>query len=1023
MRLVVLTLSLLFFPGVAFAAPAFAAIGAFLSSTAVVVAGVAISWGSIIFTAASMLYGQAQQRRQAKAAQAAASRQRADFNAGLRDKSVSGIATEFPYRTIYGEDKVGVNIAALFTTGDRDEFKHLICVFAQHECQSVDAIYINGKQVGTLDGNGYVTDGTFLAVSTQTHSSGFMGDVYVLPFTPSGPIAVVYEYLTDEGAIAHASAPFTVVGNTLTVQAGLPSVFPRSISYQYLVYTPRVQAKIHLGIPGDTVDATLNARIPSKWPSTSVLAGHAYIYLMLDLYQPEFQGSLPQIEVKVKGKKLYDPRDESTVWSQNNALVALDYLTGPLGGVAVADVPVAQFISAANDCDDSVSTGTWTGKRFTFNGSVTSDQSREDVLEKIAESMAGGIVATTWDIYAGKYRVPVMALTDADIVGEIAFSPGCPEGELFNTVKGIYMSAENGYVVTDYKPYKNTVYEEIDGQEYDTNIDLPFTNEQQRCTNLARIFMESNRNSFAMNGVFSLRTFKLKVGDRVTFTSLVFGQSGKVYRLTDRGFSPESFMRLGFKEDAESIYDLADATSADETPNSDLPNPFVIPSLTNLTVQSGTASLFKQADGSILSRAFLQWDQTTAQGVLEHGNIQVEYQEIGSTEWLRVTLDGDQVATYIAPLHDLNFYTFRIRASNPYVGAVSDWTYAPIHQVVGKTEPPENIIDLGINGSVLTWTPVAALDLAGYVFRFHYGNNLDWNSAVPLHTGLILASPFDLITRPGGVVTIMGKAIDTSGNESAATGNVFTDLGDPPIANVVDVFDLGAEGFPGEVIGGEVTSEGVEADATDSFYGTDNQSFYGLDADPFYLDTTYGQVQYISRDLSFENALPGSILTLILESEGTDLKIDYRLAGPDPFYGQDVDSFYGPDAESFYGSPGLWVPWPGQIVAEKESYQFRVTIGAGPIQGKLTSFVVTLDAPDLLEFLDDVLISASGTPVPYTKAFTAIRTVTPTLQANASGAETVETDKTIPLTPVVRAYNSSHVAVSGATADIILKGY
>lgn len=78
-------------------------------------------------------------------------------------------------------------------------------------------------------------------------------------------------------------------------------------------------------------------------------------------------------------------------------------------------------------------------------------------------------------------------------------------------------------------------------------------------------------------------------------------------------------------------------------------------------------------------------------------------------------------------------------------------------------------------------------------------------------------------------------------------------------------------------------------------------------------------------------------------------------------------------------------------------YEFRITIGAGAVRGQINTVAVVIDAPDIVEYLDDVPIAAAGTAIPYTSAFTAIKTITTTLQANASGAITLETDKTTPL--------------------------
>jgi hypothetical protein len=182
---------------------------------------------------------------------------------------------------------------------------------------------------------------------------------------------------------------------------------------------------------------------------------------------------------------------------------------------------------------------------------------------------------------------------------------------------------------------------------------------------------------------------------------------------------------------------------------------------------------------------------------------------------------------------------------------------------------------------------------------------------------------------------------------------------------------------------------------------------------------------YTTEEVSVTQVLAGSLMTLVADSEGVDLRIEYRQAGPGSFYGPDGASFYAEDDDaSFYGPPGGWMPWPGQIIAANDVYQFRVTLGAGAEQGALHQLAVTVDAPDMREVISDLPIAAGGTTLPYTKSFTVIKAVViGALQTHGSGAIRAEPDKAINLAPVVRAFNSAGVAVSGATADIVIEGY
>lgn len=1000
MRLVLLVLLLL--PSIAYAGE-------------VVIFGLVVSVFTIVqvvLLVGSYIYGAAQKRKARRKA-------RDEYNANLQDRSVTAVATEAPHVYVYGEARVGSNVVAILTSGARDEFKHLVCVHAAHECESFEEIYVQGKALGTLDADGFVTSGDYYSTRTDFSTEATFSGTIALAHTPiAGTVTAVDN--SDASQVQQVTV-VSVVGNVVTIDnpSGTVNVH---VSYQYTTALPRVRVKKHLGTPTDPVDAYLNGLLPTQWPATSVLRGFCYTVITLDLNQPEFQGGIPDIQVLLKGKKLYDPRTGLTVWSSNPALAIYDYLVSEICGVPTADIPTAELITAANVCDEVDAANPAGGVRYTFNGTVTSDQDQKPVLEKMEEAMAGIIVPTTWEISAGKYVAPVMALYQEDIVGAHGSTPGAADADIYNGVRGQFISSENNYVATDFAPFQNATYVTTDDRELWHNNDFPFTDSVQRVHNLCRIMTEDQRNGFTLKAVFSQKAWALRVGQRVTFTSAFYGQAAKIYRVTDKKFSPDSMVDLVLKEDSPDIWDFADAVTADSTPNSNLQNPFDIDPLTSLTCSSGTDQLLIGQDGTIISRILAVWPVTSTQAVFTQGLIEVEWQKIGSDVINKAQVSGSETQAHLSPVLDGGVYIVRARTVNPYLNVKSDWTYAAAHQVIGKTEPPPDVMEFSIAGSILNWAPVTAVDLNGYIFRFHYGNNTDWGTAVPLHEGVIVSSPFDLVTRPSGTVTIMAKALDTSGNESLATANVITDLGDAPIANVVETITFDPT-FPGTYSGCSVVGGDLVASALDSFYGTDTQSFYDLSTLPLYEAGSFGEMVYTTNEIPIGTALAGSVMTLLSTSQGTDIFIEYRRSGPGSWYGADSDSWFGPDDDPFYGGPGPWIPWPGQIVVDNDIYEFRFTIGAGLTQGKLFTASLVIDAPTIVEYVNDLVVAAAGTAIPYTSAFTVIRNIQVTLQANASGAETVEVNKTSPLAPSAKTYNSAHVAVSGATIDVTLKGY
>ncbi|SES71218.1 hypothetical protein SAMN05216412_101335 [Nitrosospira multiformis] len=358
-------LALLLLPGVAHADPVtlVAVIGAALAkmtlTTAITVASISLTIGTTVFGAVA-------QRAAAKKAKRRAAQAREDFLNSLQERTVTRIVTDAPHRYVYGRTMVGADIVAILSSGLNEEFKHLVCVHAAHESDGIEKIYINGKELGELDADGFVTSGEYYSTKTESITETFSAAPFTLSHTPSSAVRVVAYGTWISGAFRFPSSgevPYTVSGKTIMVTAAPTSPFPfggtmqithYSVSYQYQTNTSQVRVQKHLGAPGDPADATLLAECPDKWKPTATLTGFTYTVIRLDLRQPEFQGGVPDIKVLMRGKKLYDPRTGETKWSQNPALATYDYLTSEMCGVNPADIPLSNIITAANVCDEPI---------------------------------------------------------------------------------------------------------------------------------------------------------------------------------------------------------------------------------------------------------------------------------------------------------------------------------------------------------------------------------------------------------------------------------------------------------------------------------------------------------------------------------------------------------------------------------------------------------------------------------------------------------------------------------------------
>lgn len=980
------------------------------------------------------------QKRKAK------SRANAAFDSAQVDRLVNIQTAIDTRKLLLGRVRTGGTIFFRSTVGAYKELLVECIAIAGHEIDAVERIYFNDQPVD-MDGSGNVLTAPYARQTSSSQRAHMTSTSIALPYTPIAGSVSVYRgtsFSSSDQTIAggQENVPFSVAGNVVSIGSYDPT-YTYYVNYQETHTLSFARVRWHLGAPGQAADSRMQGLLPGVWTADHKATGVAYLIAEFDYDETAYPSGIPNITALVRGAKMYDPRNGLTQFSENPALMMRHVIMHPAFGkrTSMTAAEDARIVAAANACDTGIS---YTGSDWveTYRAAVVIPfgQPARDALDDLSQAMGGQWAYASGEFFvrAGVYQAPVMALTDSDLAvvqrtndgstsqSPISISTHRARNEKVNTILARIWDQAANYVQTPIQPFRAASLVTADGAELAQEITMPAVFYAGQAFHISGIILRDGRDPLTVTLPFKLKAYQLELFDTVTLTLSRYGWSAKEFQILGRRLMPDGFIELTLKETAAAIYVYgAGFVPQGYADNSGLPRPWDIvpPSITAIT--SGESDLIIQSDGTIVNGVRVTWAPILDASIASSGYVEVQYALMTDGIWRSQTVPGSDTQLVFAGVADRAAIVVRARAKNAV--AVSDWSLQVAHIVIGKTEPPPDIRNLSISGSVLSWSlPRRVPDLAGFVFRFHYGSNLDWNSGTPLHTGLITESPYDLITRPGGVVSIMGKAIDTTGNVSKYAANIVMNLGDPPVANVIEQWDFNALGWPfasGEQSGWTIVSGKPSADAVDSLYGTDDQSFYGSDGDSFYDASAYGRMIYVSSEISVSAALAGSIMTLVFQALGTDVRVDYRLAGPGSLYEADNSSFYGDDADPFYGPPGAWQPWPGQIVAANEIYQFRVTIGAGVVRGILQGLAVTIDAPDINESIADVVVAAAGTVVPYTKPYSSIKVVQATLQANGSGAVTVEVNKTNPLAPVIKAYNSAHTAVSGATVDIVLQGY
>ncbi len=119
-------------------------------------------------------------------------------------------------------------------------------------------------------------------------------------------------------------------------------------------YAGYMRIKKFLGTEGQLADPNLVAEVPN-WTANHRGRGVAGVYVRMTYNRDAYPTGTPNVSAVVRGKKLFDPRNDETKWGMNIALMGRDYVHGKYGlGVAAADIDDVAIIASANNCDEMV---------------------------------------------------------------------------------------------------------------------------------------------------------------------------------------------------------------------------------------------------------------------------------------------------------------------------------------------------------------------------------------------------------------------------------------------------------------------------------------------------------------------------------------------------------------------------------------------------------------------------------------------------------------------------------------------
>ncbi|WP_337237737.1 phage tail tip fiber protein, partial [Proteus faecis] len=396
-------------------------------------------------------------------------------------------------------------------------------------------------------------------------------------------------------------------------------------------------------------DPYLLKNAPS-WKEDMIGRGLAWLRLTLRFDQEKFPYGVPNVKSELWGKEIYDPRTEKIAWSNNGALVILDYYRHYLG-VPDSDIDWDAFKSAADICDETVQTPDGKSEpRYTLNGAYELEESPASVLEMMHKCIAGEptYIAGKHGILMQVYNGPaLLTIDESQIIDTVTVTPELSLRDATNAIYGTFVDAEQQYNKTDFEPVVIDEWIEEDGLEIKENMDYRFVTSPYQANRLANLYLRKKRAGRRIQLRMNLDGYAYRPGDVVKLELPSLGISDLEFRIADWKFHPSEGVEITLEEDGPYIYeDLAS-------------KPFIRPPFTKLPTGGVPAPInlaFAPLSVTDIVQGYISWQNVASDiryntvNILQNDKVIQSIQVPGE----RVDINGLTRGTYRVEVRAIN---------------------------------------------------------------------------------------------------------------------------------------------------------------------------------------------------------------------------------------------------------------------------------------------------------------------------------------------------------------------------------
>jgi len=258
----------------------------------------------------------------------------------------------------------------------------------------------------------------------------------------------------------------------------------------------QVSIESHLGADEQAASPVLLARFPSLWTANHKLNGLCYSVLQCNWVRQEdfghtYPNGVPGLRVVMRAEGIYDPRTDTTAWTDNAGLWIRHYLTLPRGfNINAARINEASFSAFADLCDELVELKNGdTEKRYTVIGNYLLNEAPAEVLRRLLAACDAELQFLpdgTIGISGGQWEEPTIEIDDSMML-DYNYEQGNDKLAAFNQVKLSYKSPLHDYQIIETEAWDDLEAQDISGEINPTDLTLEYVGTHSQARRLAKI--------------------------------------------------------------------------------------------------------------------------------------------------------------------------------------------------------------------------------------------------------------------------------------------------------------------------------------------------------------------------------------------------------------------------------------------------------------------------------------------------------------------------------------------------------